>query len=244
MFVFPVSFMKSSTEGPVTRGLVLDLDAGSYSGSGNWLDASGNSNNATAVQTPTYSSSEGGYFSLDGGLYVSTGTGQVDSFSVLDNSTLDVMTSISVEMWINIDSIQGSTNPNLLFSKRSLSSDGYVGFFTSTGYTFRIGTASPTQLTWTTTPTTGSWQQLVITVGASGSKVYQNGIEVQDGPSYVGNFGNINTPAALLIGDINPSATGVCGFDGKISVYRIYNRVLSSTEIEQNYDAIKNRYGL
>jgi hypothetical protein len=236
--------MKSSTAGPEPGGLVLDLDAGSYSGSGNWLDASGNSNNATAVQSPTYSSSEGGYFSLDGGLYVSSGTGQVDSFSVSDNSTLDSMTSISIEMWINIDSVQGSTSPNMLFSKRSLSSNGYVGFFTSTGYTFRIGTASPAQLTWTTTPATGSWQQLVITVGASGSKVYQNGVEVQDAPSYVGSFGNIDTAAALLIGDINPAATGVYGFDGKISVYRVYNRVLSPTEIEQNYDAIKNRYGL
>jgi hypothetical protein len=244
MFVFPVSFMKSSTAGPEPGGLVLDLDAGSYSGSGNWLDASGNSNNATAVQSPTYSSSEGGYFSLDGGLYVSSGTGQVDSFSVSDNSTLDSMTSISIEMWININSVQGSTNPNMLFSKRGLTSNGYVGFFTSTRYTFRIGTASPDQLTWATTPATGSWQQLAITVGASGSKVYQNGVEVQDAPSYVGSFENIDTDAALLIGDINPPSTGVCGFDGKISVYRIYNRVLSPIEIGQNYDAIKSRYGL
>lgn len=227
-----------------TGGLVLNLDAAEYGGSGNWLDMTENGNDASPVQTPTYSSNDGGYFDLNGGFYAISGTGQVDSFSISDDSTLDTMTSMSIEMWINTDSIQGTTSPNLLFSKRSLSSNGYVGFFTATGYTFRIGTSSPTQLSWSTTPTTGSWQQLLITVGSSGSKVYRNGSEVQDSPSYVGNFGNIDTAANLLIGDINPAATGVYGYDGKVSIFRIYNEVLSPSDVLQNYNGIKDRYGL
>jgi hypothetical protein len=228
----------------ITSGLVIDLDAGSYSGTGNWLDSTANSNDATAVRTPTYSSNDGGYFDLDGGFYVISGTGQVDSFSIADDTTLDTMTSMSLEMWINVDTVQGSTSPNMLFSKRSLSTNGYVGFFTSTAYTFRVGTSSPTQLTWTTTPTTASWQQIVITVGSGGSKVYQNGTEVQDSPSYVGNFGNIDTNASLLIGDINPAATGVYGLDGKVSLFRMYNRILTPSEVQQNFDSIKSRYGI
>src|SRR5210317_1273968 len=54
----------------ITEGLVLALDAGSkrsYSGSGNtWTDLSGNGNNGTLVNTPTFSSNSGGKFSFDG----------------------------------------------------------------------------------------------------------------------------------------------------------------------------------
>jgi len=232
----------TSSSNYITSGLVMNLDAGSYSGTGNWLDTSGNSNNASAVQTPTYSSNDGGYFDLNGGAI--TATGQVDSFSISDNSTLDTMTSMSIEMWFNTETIQGVGSANMLFSKRTATTNGYVGFFTTSGYTFRIGTGSPTQLTWSTTPTTGSWQQLVITVGSGGSKIYQNGIEVQDTPSYTGNFANIDTAASLLIGDVNPNASGLYGFDGKFSVYRMYNRILSSTEVQQNFDGIRDRYGL
>ena len=225
-----------------TDGLVLNLDAAEYGGSGNWLDLTANGNNGTPVQTPTYSSNESGYFDLNGGSI--TATGQVDSFSILDGTTLDTMNSMSIEMWINTDTIQGTTNPNLLFSKRSATSNGYVGFFTSTAYTFRIGTASPTQLSWITTPVTASWQQLVITVGSgSGGNVYRNGSLVQTS-TYTGSFSNINTGADLLIGDVNPNATGVNGYDGKVSVFRIYNRVLSSSEVLQNYDSQKSRFGL
>lgn len=225
-----------------TNGIILNLDAGEYIGNGNWLDLTVNGNDATSIQSPTYSTSQGGYFDLNGGSI--TATGQVDSFSVSDDSTLDTMTSMSIEMWINTDTIQGTTSPNLLFSKRSLTSNGYIGFFTSTGYTFRIGTSSPSQLSWVTTPITGSWQQIVITVGDVGSKVYRNGSEVQNSPSYFGNFANIDTNVSLLIGDVNPNATGVNGYDGKISVFRIYNRILTSSEILQNYNSIKDRYGL
>lgn len=226
----------------VTTGLVLNLDGQSYIGSGNWLDSSGNANNAILVQTPTYSTNNGGFFDLNGGSI--TATGQVDSFSIADNSSLDVMTAITIEMWVNIDSIQGTSSPNMLFSKRAVNTNGYVAFFTSTAYTFRIGTSSPTQLTWSTTPTVGSWQQLTITVGSSGGKVYQNGIEVQNAPSYTGNFGNIDTGASLVIGDINPNNIGIFGFDGKIAVIRMYNSILSATDVLQNYNAIKDRFGL
>lgn len=225
-----------------TGSLVLNLDAYEYAGSGNWLDLTNNSNDAILVQTPTFSTNESGSFDLNGGSI--TATGQVDSFSISDNSTLDEMTAISIEMWIKIDTIQGVGSPNMLFSKRALNTNGYVAFFTNSSYTFRIGTSSPTQLSWVTSPTTDSWQQIVITVGSSGSKVYRNGIEVQNSPTYVGNFGNINTVANLVIGDINPNNTGIFGFDGKISIFRMYNKILSPTEVQQNFDAIKNRYGI
>ena len=229
-----------------TDGLILCLDAAnvlSYPGSGtSWLDLSSNNLNASSVQSPTFSSNNGGFFTFDGGSI--TATGQVDSFSISDNSLLDTLSAISIEMWIYINTIQGSGSANMLFSKRGLNTNGYVGFFTNSSFVFRIGTSSPTQLSWSTTPTTGVWQQIIITVGSSGGKIYKNGVEVVNSGSYTGSFGNIDTSASLLIGDVNPNNSGLYGFNGRFSIFKIYNKILSSTDILNNYYAIKGRYGL
>jgi len=54
----------------VTSGLVLQLDAAntkSYPGSGTtWTDLSGNGNNGTLTNSPTFSSANGGIFTFNG----------------------------------------------------------------------------------------------------------------------------------------------------------------------------------
>ena len=61
---------ENSLNGLVTDGLVLALDAGrtlSYSGSGTtWTDLSGNSNNGTLTNGPTFSSDNFGAIVFDG----------------------------------------------------------------------------------------------------------------------------------------------------------------------------------
>lgn len=231
------------SENIVTAGLILNLDAAntsSYAGTGTvWSDLSPEGNSATMVNTPTFVSSPDKYFTFDGGSI--TATGQVDSFAISDDNSLDVLSSLSIEMWININQVQGVGSANMLFSKRALNTNGYVGFFTNNSFVFRIGTSSPTQLSWSTTPSTGVWQQIVITVGAIGSKVYQNGLEVVNS-AYVGNFANISTAASLLIGDVNPNNTSLFGFKGDMSIFRMYNTILSASDVTQNYNAIVNRY--
>lgn len=227
----------------VTDGLILCLDAAnknSYSGSGSiWKDLIF-SNNATQVQSPTYSSNK--QFDFDGGAI--TATGQVDSFSIADTAILDSMNAITFEIWIRISTVQGVGSANMLFSKRSVNTNGYVGFFTSSAFVFRVGTASPTQLSWSTTPITSIWQQIVATVDGNGGNIYRNGIQVVNSPSYVGNFSNINTSANLLIGDVNPDNSGLFGFNGSMSIFKIYNRAINSIEVLQNYNALKGRFNL
>lgn len=233
-----LSTLQIPTITPAT--VVLDLDASLYSGSGDWLDNSGNNNDATPIVTPTYTASGGSYFTLDGGSAVAPGLN--DSFQVSDDTTLDTMNSISFEMWIYINALQ-STSPILLFDKRQTSSDGFVGFVNSNGYTFRVGTASPTQLSYSTSPATAAWQHLIVTVGSGGSKVYVNNSEVLS-DAYSGNFGNINTTTSLNIGTISIAAAGVFSFDGRIGLFRIYDGELTSTEVTTRWDATRTRFGL
>ena len=220
---------------PVTAGLVLSLDAAGYSGSGNWLDTSGNANNAVLQGTPAWNAANGGYFDLV--------PGDGDWFSIADANSLDTMSEITIETWFNIDTVQG-VGPNMLFSKRSTTSDGYVGFFTTTGYTYRFGTGVGTGLTYSTTPTTGAWQQVVATIGSSGSVLYINGTSVTTSV-YTGTSANVPQAAALDLYQVNPRPqTGPVTLDGKVSIFRIYSTVLSAPQVAQNFNAVKDRYGL
>ncbi len=88
----------------VQSGLVLNLDAGntnSYPGSGTaWTDLSGNGNNGTLTNGPTYSSDDGGAIVFDG----------TNDYATIDpqNSTTNGLyfggaTSISVSTWVKIN---------------------------------------------------------------------------------------------------------------------------------------------
>lgn len=229
------SITVSNSSPIVNATLVMALDADGYSGTGDWLDSTNNNNDATLQGTPSYIATAPKFFDLV--------PEEGDFFSVADSATLDTMTEISFEMWINIDSIS-SAGPNMLFSKRSGVSDGYVGFFTTSGWTFRFGTGAGTGLTYGTAPATGVWQQVIATIGSEGSKFYINGVE-EVSSVYTGNSNNVNTSAALDLFEVNPRPqTGPVRMDGKVAVFNIYDGVLSATGVTAAFDNSKSRFGL
>ena len=87
----------------VTDGLVLCLDAGnikSYPGSGTtWTDLTNiGSRNATLINSPTYSTSNLGYFTFNGS----------NTFASITKPNPNITGLISMEMWINFASNTGS----------------------------------------------------------------------------------------------------------------------------------------
>ena len=216
-----------------TTDLILDLNASNYSGIGDWQDATANNLDAVAVQTPTYSTNNGGYFDLNGGS-ITGSVGLVDSFEIADNSKLESgFAAVSFEIYFWIDTVQ-TPGANLMFDKRSATTNGFVGFFNNTGYNFRVGTASPSQITYTTTPVTNAWQHIIVTVSSGGSKIYLDGVEVASS-AYAGNFSAIDSPNSLRIGDVGFGNTGIFGLDGRIKIFRIYNKALTSSEVLAKY---------
>lgn len=166
-----------------------------------------------------------------------------DFFSIADAAVLDSMSEISIQMWINIDAVNAS-GPNMLFAKRSTTTNGYVGFFTTTGWTFRFGTGTGTGLTYNTAPSTGVWQQILVTIGSTGSKFYINGSEVASS-AYTGAPNNVNTAAALDLFEVNPRPqVGPVRMDGKVGIVKIYNGVLTGAEVAAEFNSYKTRYGL
>ena len=223
----------------VSNGLVLLLDAGnskSYeSGSTNWGDLSRNGNNGTLTNGPTYSSGNGGSIVFDG---------TNDYVSVAYNSSLDTPNGATYELWLYF----GGTAGTIL--TRGTSDSG------ATPDNPRLYTYSSGQLYWDwSSPgsdkymyspvncNTGAWNHIEGTATpGSYLGLYINGVNATGSP-YGGTLPNplYNSGDPIIVG----GATWIPNYyTGNIASVRLYNRVLSSNEILQNYNATRRRFGL
>ena len=222
----------------VTSGLVLSLDAAdrnSYPSTGTtWFDLSGQGNNGTLTNGPTFNSANGGAIVFDG----------VDDYvNVPYNTVLNTPNGATYELWIyrsnggtflargTSDSGATPDNPRLYvypgtgqvyYDWSSVGVDKY-------GYsTANIDANTWNQITLTATP--GSYMAL-----------YINGVD-RTGSPFGGTLANPlpNTSDPLIIG--GSSWAGV--FTGRIASTKLYNRALSATEVLQNYNALKSRFNL
>jgi len=227
-----------TTASIITNGLILNLDAGnavSYSGTGTtWTDLSGNGNNGTLVNGTGYSSANGGTMVFDG---------INDYVNISDSTYLDLPNTTTMEFWVNSNQL----NNNDIISHRwncygaaynPTYASGYVAGKLSIYYALNNG--GFLAVSTTTTPIIGQWYHLVGTYDGSTMKVYLNGV-LENTRSVSGNI--TQNDAGLAIGSYNGLPNEFAG-DGKISIVRYYHKTLSATEVLQNFNALKSRYGL
>jgi hypothetical protein len=225
----------------VRDGLVLHLDAAnikSYPGSGNtWNDLSGNNNNGT-INGPTHDSVNG-IFTFDGS-NDSVNLGNIDI----------ITTAFSIEIWFKGNPTQnGSYNSFVTkdipgsfgtFAMTSDENNNYVrfGYNGTTGQkevaaNATVGASDLKANTWF--HYCGTWD------GSNVLSLYRNSELLK---TTTGANGTIITgnSSDLLIGD----RTATDGyFNGEISLVRIYNnKTLSQTEVKQNFEALRGRYGI
>ena len=218
----------------VQQGLVLNLDAGnpySYAGAGTtWFDVSGNNNDLTIAGSPTYSSTQGWTFT----------NGSTANYMIKNPITFPT-TTISVEVWCKTSG-PGST---AIFSYASSVADNDFLIFDPSNvslYTANGAVASGINIT------DGNWKQIVRTSNRStGAEVlYVNGISQFTTTLSAGTL--VTTGGSLVLAQEQDSIGG--GFDpnqafgGNITIVRVYNRILTATEILQNYNDTKGRFGL
>lgn len=229
----------------IQEGLLISLDASdrnSYvSGSTAWRDLSGNLNNLTSFNNVTYNATQGGNFT-----FVSANSGSISTAG----TNINAGSNFSVFAWINPsptisvrNAIVGNSYPyNSTQGFYLATATGYAGlnntFFISIGADNAYATATNNSLI------TGSWNYIGGTVinGGAAINLYANGIQT----GYQGQIFSTNTVTYLtnqfhigqrVLGNSEP-------FAGSIANVQIYNRALSATEIQQNYNALKSRFGL
>jgi hypothetical protein len=225
----------------VTDGLVLCLDAAShksYPGSGTtWYDLSGDGNTGTLTNGPTFSDNS----------LVFDGTN--DYVSVSGVSSPVGVSDFSVESWIKLESIP-SGNPRVVAigsdSNNYFNLATYGGGSPGTYDTFwfeikKAGTLYGGFHSSARKYETGKWYNLVGTFinSTNTPKFYINGISVA-GSGVSGGAPSVFNTLLIATGTTTPSEV----IDGYIPLVKLYNKTLTDSEIQQNYNATKSRFGL
>lgn len=219
----------------VTNGLVFALDAGntqSYPGSGTaWTDLSENRNAVTLANGPTFSSTDRGNIVFDGS------NDHADFFAP------NLGTTATVEMWCKI----GASYSNKMFFGWLLydvwCSGGNIGFNTASSDLIGISSATVTAL-----GLVNNWKHYIF--------------EMRSDVSYTNNKIYINTSSQTLtqlLGTENAGNRTFNSGNGRIAVwrnnlsfcmpmnlasFRVYNRALTQAEIQQNFNALRGRFGI
>ena len=216
----------------VTNGLVFCVDAKnnkSYPGSGTtWSDLAG-SNHGT-INSATFNSS--GDFTFDG----------TDDYI---NHAFDFtgLTALSVEAWAYQNS-QGSFNTIIgQWRNNNFAMSSIVLETVGSEMWFIIANGGSLYSAKKTGFTTGAWHHVVGTWDGSTVRVYVDGT-VGGTTASTSSMNDSSLPT--LIGGIQTPAGGYLDGDwnGKVANVKVYNKSLSSSEISQNFNAIRNRFGV
>lgn len=225
----------------VTSGLVLCLDAGntkSYPGTGTaWTDLSGNGNNGTLTNGPTYSSANKGSIVFDGVNDVCISSNNM-------NITGDINATLSV--WVNFITINSAWNCQIMFGDPYTVRGGFAifegGLAGAGGLT--LGFYQGKGAYKTSLVTTNTWYNIVATkssgaISSSNTKLYLNGNELSLTFNCIGETVNAQNDK-LRVGNDQADETANSNIASAIA----YNRALSASEVLQNYNATKGRFGL
>lgn len=218
----------------VMDGLVLYLDAAnakSYPGTGTiWTDLSGAGNNATLVGGASFNSANRGSISFD---FVNgvANINDADSLSFTNNI-------FTIDVWAYFNSI------NVV--------QGVIG---KRGWEYSIHTTGSNVLyfySWTaagsgiysnsTTIQATAWYNFSWVADGTQSILYVNSVPGSPVGKAAGTMSNTGT--GLTVGRGGQASTGDAYMNGRVSATRFYNRALSSVEVQQNFNALRGRYGV
>ena len=235
----------------VKRGLVLHLDAAStnsYPGTGTgWYDLTGNLNNGTLTNGPTYSSNNGGYIVFDG-------TNDYVTTADVNHGTSE----FTLEVWVYFNTIGTIDSSYTCIMKKNTDNESWPVFamYVESNGTFRglyssqvFGACLESAISSVGNVSTNGWYHLCYSKGAAGyttMKLHKNGVSQSYTNSLYGSHINevCNSSKPVLIGIEYDETIFRRPLNGRISVARIYNRQLSDAEILQNYNIQKSRFGL
>jgi len=222
----------------VTDGLVLCLDAAdknSYPGSGNtWYDLSGNGNNGTLQNTPSFDNYAKGVLSFDGSNdYVNIPYNTSLDF---DYITLEYFVKPGEKTHVRPFVNRATTGINQVHPWRLLMSNPSASTFN-----FQIYINGTIQTTLSTTLfELDKFYHVTTTFNGTKLIMYINGI-IEDSITVSGVIDK--TTSNIEVGRnvfYNPERYA----NQDAAVLKLYNRALTATEIQQNYNATKTRFGL
>jgi hypothetical protein len=211
-----------------SSNLALNLDAAnttSYPGTGTtWFDLSGNARNGTLVNGPTYNTE--GFFSFD---------------ASNDNVSLGTFFNFPV-FTISIWCYPGTTQNQYadIFDNNHAGSQNFVlqqNNTTTNQYSFSIAGSPASRGSPVFNLTALQWVNLTFTHNSSAQIGYRNGVQFY---STLGNTPTYISPNLYLA----RWGGGTRYWNGRISSFIVYDRVLTPEEVLNNFEVLRVRHGI
>ena len=207
----------------VSDGLVLYIDAAntrSYSGSGTSSNSLVGGIGATLVNGVGFTSSNNGAFTFDGS----------NDYINFGNSSAVQQSSGTLSAWAKASSPGGGY-------RGIIAKQGAYGLFYTDSVLVAYDWAADAPRSTGVNIADNTWKNVVLTYQSgvsNGTRIYINGVSVLTTTITV-----LNQTGNLFGGaEANAGQYSAC----QISLFNMYNRALSATEVLQNYNATKGRY--
>ena len=219
----------------VTSGLVLNLDAGfvsSYPKNGTiWKDLSGNSNNGTLTNGPTFNSGNLGSIVFDGiddGCFIGVGTNYPYPYHTF-------------EIWVKTSGLGAGMNSAGLIGLDygrtiTINSNGNITYAIYTGVepNFKLFSVTTSNVN----IFDNSWHHIVCSRGSSIYEIYIDGVlKLTGGNGGVPSWNGLNIWSSMGAQIANNPNDIYYKLNGSISTIKMYNRQLTQVEVLQNYYA-------
>jgi hypothetical protein len=231
----------------VTDSLIFALDAAnlkSYPGSGtSWLDLSGNSRTFSLRNSPTFQTS---YFSTDGANDHFSTSSSANTFAWTPNGTIGNST-VTIDMWI-----RSSDTAGRFFTKPWNGSGQYNMWIYPDKFEILASGTTTNSITFGRNLSDGTWTNIVCWVNSTDMGYYINGNAHSGQKAHgltgdVPSVGNGQIPCGLMT--LYPYGDGWAGLTshailGDIASAKMYSRVLTAAEVQQNFNALRGRYGI
>jgi len=218
---------------PISDALVLNLDASSrasYVGTGTtWYDLSGNNLNGTLVNGPTFAGT-----GISSSLVFDRTN---DYISVADNSLLNTFSAMTLEIIVKYT----TTNDQIFVQKYNYStSNGYSLELFSSGIAAlcRSGGSNYLSVSVSSYPANNVYH-MIFTLSGTTQTLYINGVSVSSNSS--GAAPSLSGTALTIGNRSNLSGTYL---GGNVYLTKFYNRALTASEILQNFNFYRTRYGI
>ena len=235
-----VSFNSVPQIGIVSSGLILNYDisnASSYAGSGATVTDLTGSSNATLYNSPTYTSTGGGYLTFNGSnQYLGTNTALGSKLNPANTSTI-----ISIFLWAYpmdngvIVSEIGTTTPNTSWH------DSQIEMVSGT-LRFSVWSNNPGFASTISTPL-NNWYYIGFTYNGTVLTGYVNGVSAVTSGTISRATNGANLFYAIAALDSTNLGDGTYS-NMRFGGMQIYNTALTSSDVLQNYNSQKSRFGL
>lgn len=197
---------------------------------------SSSGNHGTLTNGPTFSSGNIGSIVFDG---------SNDFINIPDSASLTSTSALTINCWIKANAFSGSYS-SIIGKGTGDSNEEYCLLIHSGFIYFDVGSSGGPYTQPSYTFNTNIWYNICCvhlrTAGISTMPCYINKVALNN--SVAGStLTPIDNSSAVTIGS-RFSNSVFAPFNGSIAYISVYNRALSATEIAQNFNALRGRYGL